>query len=80
MDRRPAYKVRAWITFLTDSNDLVFTEGRQMLGRWASSPEPIRPIKLTQAPSGNSQVTFLRDLSITRDAIDIGSGSKEFLI
>lgn len=79
MDRRPAYQVRAWITFLTDSNDLVFTKNREMIGRWASAPEPIRPISLTEASNGNPQVAFFRDLSITRDAIDIGSGSKEFL-
>lgn len=79
MDRRPAYQVRAWITFLTDSNDLVFTKGREMIGRWASAPEPIRPISLTEAPNRSAQAAFFRDLSITRDAIDIGSGSKDFL-
>lgn len=79
MDRRPAYQVKAWITFLTDSNDLIFTKGRDMIGRWASAPEPIRPISLKEASDGKTQLAYLWDLSLTDDAIDIGSGSKEFL-
>ncbi len=77
MDRRPAYQTRAWITFLMDSNDLVFSKERQMIGRWSSTPEPVRPISITKGTGGNPQVTFLRDLSITRDAVDIGSGASE---
>ena len=79
MDRRPATQVRAWITFLTDSNDLVFAPNRQMIGRWATTPDPVRPLMITQNPAGSQQTTYMLDFSITRDAIDIPSGSDEIL-
>jgi len=79
MDRRPANQVRAWITFLTESNDLVFAPGRQMIGRWSNTPEPVRPIMISQSAGGTSQMTFLLDLSVTRDAVDIGAGANEIL-
>ena len=77
MDRRPVYQARAWITFLTESNDPVFAKGRQMIGRWSNTPEPLRPISISQSPSGTPGISFLRDLSVTRDAVDIGSGASE---
>ncbi len=77
MDRRPVYQARAWITFLTESNDPVFARGRQMIGRWSNTPEPVRPISISQTPSGTQGISFLRDLSVTRDALDIGSGASE---
>jgi hypothetical protein len=77
MDRRPVYQARAWITFLTESNDPVFAKGRQMIGRWSNTPEPVRPILSSQSPSGTTGISFLRDLSVTRDAVDIGSGASE---
>jgi hypothetical protein len=79
MDRRPVYQARAWITFLTESNDPVFAKGRQMIGRWSNTPEPVRPILISQSSGGSPQITFLRDLSVTRDAVDIGSGASELL-
>ena len=42
MDRRVASQVRAWITFLTESNDPVFGPEREMIGRWSNTPEPAR--------------------------------------
>src|SRR6266536_2648039 len=79
MDRRPANQVRAWITFLTEANNLVFAPGRQMIGRWSNTPEPVRPMMISQNPGGAPEVTLLLDLSVTRDAVDIGSGSSEIL-
>jgi len=80
MDRRPIYQARAWITFLTETNDPVFGKGRQMIGRWSNTPEPMRPFSIfPQGPSGTPEITFLRDLSVTRDAVDIGSGASEIL-
>jgi hypothetical protein len=77
MDRRPVYQARAWITFLTDNNDPVFSPGRRMTGRWANTPEPVRPIVATSsAPPG---IVFMWDLSVTRDAVDIASGAQEIL-
>ena len=76
-DRRPAYQVRAWITFLTESNDPVFAKGRRMIGRWSNTPEPIRPVSISQGSSGSQQIALLWDLSVTRDAVDIGSGAIE---
>lgn len=78
MDRRPAYQTRAWITFLTDNNDLVFSPGRRMTGRWANTLEPTRPIVAT-ATSGQPGIVFMWDLSVTRDAVDIPSGGQETL-
>jgi len=75
MDRRPVYQARAWITFLTESNDPVFA--RQMIGRWSNTPEPIRPISISQSSSGTAEISFFRDLSVTRDAVDIVSGASE---
>lgn len=77
MDRRPVYQARAWVTFLTETNDPVFGKGRQMIGRWSNTPEPLRPISILPSPSGPPEISFLRDLSVTRDAIDIGSGASE---
>jgi len=77
MDRRPVYQARASITFLTESNDPVFAKGRQMIGRWSNTPEPVRPVSISQSPSGTTGISFLWDLSVTRDAIDIGSGASE---
>ena len=79
MDRRPANQVRAWITFLTESNNLVFAPGRQMIGRWSNTPEPVRPMMIYQNPGGAPEMTLLLDLSVTRDAVDIGSGASEIL-
>jgi hypothetical protein len=79
MDRRPANQVRAWITFLTESNNPVFAPGRQMMGRWSNTPEPVRPLIISQASGGGPGMTFLHDLSVTRDAVDIGSGASEIL-
>jgi len=79
MDRRPANQVRAWITFLTEENNPVFAPGRQMIGRWSNTPEPVRPITIAQNAGGAAQMTFLLDLSVTRDAVDIGSGASEIL-
>ena len=78
MDRRPIYQARARITFLTETNDPVFGKGRQMIGRWSNTPEPVRPIFISpQDSSGTPGIGFLWDLSVTRDAIDIGSGASE---
>lgn len=77
MDRRPIYQARAWITFLTESNDPVFARERRMIGRWSNTPEPVRPISTFQSPSGTPAISFLWDLSLTRDAVDIGSGGSE---
>lgn len=77
MDRRAATQVRAWVTFLTESNDLVFARERKMIGRWSNTPEPVRPITVVQSGAASPQVGFALDLSVTRDAIDIGSGSSE---
>ncbi len=79
MDRRPANQVRAWITFLTESNNPVFAAERQMIGRWSNTPEPVRPIMISQNPGGAPEMTLLLDLSVTRDAVDIGSGASEIL-
>ena len=79
MDRRPAYQVRAWITFLTTSNDPIFSPGRQMIGRWSNTPEPVRPMTIIQRPNGASQITYIPDPSVIRDAVDIASGSSERL-
>jgi hypothetical protein len=79
MDRRPANQVRAWITFLTESNNPVFAPERQMIGRWANTPEPVRPIMISQKPGGTPEMTLLLDLSVTRDTVDIGSGASEIL-
>src|SRR3972149_2548049 len=68
MDRRPANQARAWITFLTESNDPIFSPERQMIGRWSTSPEPVRPFIIPQTVSGNPQMTFMLDLTVTRDA------------
>jgi hypothetical protein len=79
MDRRPASQVRAWITFLTESNNPVFGSEREMIGRWSNTPEPVRPMMIAQNPRGAAQMTLLFDLSVTRDAVDIGSGASEIL-
>ena len=79
MDRRAANQVRAWITFLTEANKPVFAPGRQMIGRWSNTPEPVRPIMIAQNAGGAAQMTFLLDLSVTRDAVDVGSGANEML-
>ena len=79
MDRRPANQVRAWITFLTEANNPVFAPERQMIGRWSNTPEPVRPIMISQNPGGAAEMTLLLDLSVTRDAVDIGSGASEIL-
>ena len=79
MDRRPATQVRAWITFLTDSNDPVFSPRRQMVGRWATTPEPVRPIMASTSAAGVPATVFMLDYSITRDVVDIPSGSDEIL-
>lgn len=83
MDRRSANQVRARITFHTESNDPVFTPGRQMTGRWANTPEPVRPIGISQNPGQNPgqslKIISLFDHSITREAVDIGSGSSQIL-
>jgi hypothetical protein len=75
MDRRPVYLARAWITFLTETNDLVF--GRRMVGRWSNTPEPIRPLSVNLTTAGTATIALLRDVTIIRDAADIGSGSSE---
>lgn len=77
MDRRSAQHVRAWITFLTENDDLIFRKGRRMIGRWSKTPEPIRPISVSVISSGNQSVNWLWDLSVTIDAIDIASGAGE---
>jgi len=77
MDRRPAYQTRAWITFLNEMNDPIFAEGRRMAGRWANTPEPVRPVSITPDSTGKPVATFLLDLSVTRDAVDIGAGNNE---
>jgi hypothetical protein len=79
MDRRPATQVRAWVTFLTESNDPVFSRDRQMIGRWATTPEPVRPIMTSQNAAGVQETVFMLDYSITRDVVDIPSGSDEIL-
>src|SRR6266516_6898870 len=79
MDRRPANQVRAWITFLTESNNPVFAPERQVIGRWSNTPEPVRPIMISQNLGGAPEMTLLLDLSVTRDAVDIGSGASEML-
>jgi hypothetical protein len=79
MDRNPALQARAWITFLTESGDLVFTEGHQMIGRWSKTPEPVRPISISQSSDGTARIGSFWDLSITRDAVDIASGAGELL-
>jgi len=79
MDRRPAYQVRARITFLNETNDPLFSEGRHMIGRWANTPEPVRPISMSANSAGSPAITFLWDLGITRDAVDIGAGGSEIL-
>src|SRR5271169_3783219 len=52
MDRRPVYQARAWITFLTETNDTVFSKGRRMIGRWSNTPEPLRPLSILPGPDG----------------------------
>jgi hypothetical protein len=79
MDRRPANQVRAWITFLTEANNPVFAPGRQMIGRWSNTPEPVRPMMISQNPGGAPEMTLLLDPTVTRDAVDIGSGASEVL-
>jgi hypothetical protein len=79
MDRRPVYQARAWITFLTETNDPVFGKERQMIGRWSNTPQPVRPVSISQSPGGASEISFLWDLGVTRDAVDIGSGASELL-
>ncbi len=77
MDRRPVYQARAWVTFLTETNDPVFGPRRVMIGRWSNTPEPIRPISILENPGGSQAIAALWDLSVTRDAIDIGSAGAE---
>jgi hypothetical protein len=77
MDRRSAQHVRAWITFLLENDDPVFSEGRRMIGRWSKTPEPIRPISVSDTSSEKPNVAVLWDLSMTVEAIDIASGSGE---
>lgn len=79
MDRRPAYQTRARVTFLTDKNDRIFAPERVMIGRWSNTPEPSRPISISSTPDQPPAIAILWDLSLTRDAIDIGSGSVECL-
>jgi hypothetical protein len=80
LDRNPAYQVRAWITFLTEDNELVFSEGRNMIGRWSRTPEPVRPIvSVSQGTGGATSIGTIWDLSITRDAVDIAAGASELL-
>lgn len=79
MDRRPVYQARASIIFLTEDNLPVFGKTRQMIGRWSNTPEPVRPLSVFSNVSGTPAVGFFRDLSITRDAVDIGSGGGELL-
>jgi len=79
MDRRPANQARAWITFLTEKNDLVFSEGRRMIGRWSATPEPVRPVSVSAHSDANPTIGLLWDLSVTRDAVDVPSGAYETL-
>ena len=78
MDRRPIYQARASIKFLTEKNDPLFN-GREMIGRWSNTPEPLRPISIAPGAYGTAGITFLRDLSVTRDSIDIACGASELL-
>ena len=51
-----------------------------MIGRWSSTPEPMRPISgLPLTPEGALAVGLIWDLGATRDAIDIGAGNAEIL-
>jgi len=78
LERRPAYQARAFITFLTEENNPVFGGGRQVTGRWANTPEPVRPLSVVPTgPGGAPAIHVLRDMSVTRDAVDIASGSRE---
>ena len=52
MDRRPANQIRVRVTFLTQSNNPVFAPERRMIGRWSNTPEPVRPIMISQNPGG----------------------------
>jgi hypothetical protein len=79
MDRRPVYQARAWITFLTETNNPVFSPGRVMTGRWSITPEPVRPLSISPSPGGPPAIGFVWDLSATRDAVDIGAGNTEVL-
>jgi hypothetical protein len=80
MDRRPATQVRAWVTFLTEKNELLFAPERVMIGRWATTPEPaVRPFLITQTPEGAQETTFVLDYTLTRDTVDIPSGADEIL-
>lgn len=78
-DRRPLYQARASITFLTETNDPVFGSGRQMIGRWSNTPEPVHPISVSPTLAGTPGITFLWSLGATRDSVDIGSGACELL-
>lgn len=50
-----------------------------MIGRWANTPEPVRPISIMLTGEGRAKIGSFRDLSLTRDAIDIACGSSEIL-
>lgn len=77
MDRRPAYQVTAIIQFLTETNTPIFSEKKLMQGRWGNTPEPVRPISVNNNTINRPSVTFMYDLSSTKESLDISSGSKE---
>ena len=78
-DRRPALLTRAWVTFLTQTNDPVFEKGRRMRGRWSSTPEPVLPLTVTAPSTGDPRVVLTWDLTRTTDSVDIPPGSFELL-
>jgi hypothetical protein len=62
-----------WVTFLTENGHPVYERGHRMRARWSNTLEPVRDMK----DIGNNTVSFVWDLSLTRDAIDIATGSFE---
>jgi hypothetical protein len=73
-ERQPALMTRAWITFLHTDGQPVFRPGHRMRGRWADSPEPIRPV-----PVSTEQIIFLGDPFETWHDNDIPPGEFEVL-
>jgi hypothetical protein len=71
--RSPALSCRVSIVYLRDNNALVFRPGHRQIGRWSTTPEPVLTV---MTPSG---IAHVRDLSQTRDTMDIPPGTFELL-
>lgn len=69
-DREPALMCRAWISFYYTDGTRVYP--REMVARWAKTPEPLSPIHEVKTNDGRS--VFIANEPKTQDWVDIAAG------